>query len=139
MTVISKSLDQKPSVGSLAVTGGIAAVVAAVINAVLFLVGNALGAFPEDVLTPLGEPISLVPVVLMTIVGGIAATVGYIVLTRFLSVRNAKIALWVIGALVLFGMFFSPLGLEGMPALGIFLLEVMHFVAGLMPIGRLTS
>jgi hypothetical protein len=138
MTVISKSLEVKPTVGRVAMRGVPATIIAVGINVVLFLIGSALGAFPEDVLTPLGTPIQLVAVAAMTLGGGIAATLGYFVLTRFLKMRMAKIALWIVGVIVLIVMFFSPLSLEGMPALGIFLLEVMHFMAGLLPIGRLT-
>ncbi len=137
MTVISKSIEVKPTFGRTAMRGLPAAVVAVGINAVLYLIGSAFGSFPEDVLTPMGTPIQLIAVVIMTLGGGIVATVGYFVLTRFLSVKMAKIAMWILGILVLGGMFFSPLSLE-LPLFGIVLLEIMHFVAGLLPLGALT-
>lgn len=137
MTVISNSIEVKPKFGRIAIKGLPPTVLAIGINAVLFLIGGALSAFPDDVLTPMGAPIQLLPVVIVTLVGGITATAGYFVLTRFLSVKMAKIALWVLGILVLAGMFFSPLSL-GLPIVGVVLLEIMHLVAGLLPLVGLT-
>ncbi len=137
MTVISNSIEVKPSFGRIALKGVPPIVIAVGINAVLFLIGNVLGAFPDDVLTPMGTPIQLVAVVITTLLGGIVATIGYFVLTRFLSVKFAKVAMWIIGILVLAGMFFTPLSL-GLPIFGVILLEIMHFVAGLLPIIQLT-
>lgn len=138
MTVISSSIEVKPTVGQTALKGLPATVIAVGINVVLFLIGSALGAFPEEVLTPMGTPIQLVAVAVMTLLGGVVATMGYFVLTRYLSLRVAKIVMWVVAVLVLGGMFMAPLRLEGLPKFGIFLLEAMHFIAALLPIGRLT-
>lgn len=139
MTVISNSIEVKPTVGQIAMKGLPAVIIAVGINVVLFFIGSVFNAFPDDVLTPMGAPIQLVPVAGMTLFGGIAATVGYFVLTRYLSIRVSKVILGVVGVLVLIGMFFMPLDLrsEGLPIFGVVLLEVMHFVAGLLPLGRL--
>lgn len=48
--------------------GLITIVVAAVINAVLYFIGAALGWLPETVLTPMGVPVTIVAVVASTVV-----------------------------------------------------------------------
>jgi hypothetical protein len=97
-----------------------------VVNAILYLVGAALGGFPSTVLTPLGAPITLAPVLIMSIVPVLLGTLAYQILTRL----PVKANLWfvVITAVVFIVMFPGPLGIPGAPTLMIVLLEVMHVV-----------
>jgi len=62
----------------------VAAGVAAVINAIIFIIGDALGAFPKTVLLPSNnEPLSLGAVIFISIVGVIAGGIVFAVIGRF--------------------------------------------------------
>jgi hypothetical protein len=123
---------QTQTVGfSKAIQAGLmAGVIAAVINAVLFLVASAMGFFPSSVLTPLGQPFSLVPFVVMSLLPSLVASLIYTLITRFARNPN-QIFLWVAAAVFVF-MFFNPFMLKGAPAGMLVTLEIMHVVvAGL--------
>lgn len=116
----------KPSAATIWRNGVIAAAVSAVVNAIFYLVGAALGGFPSIVLTPMGTSITLVPVLIMSIVPVLLGTLAYQILTRL----NVNANLWfvVITAAVFIAMFPGPLGISGAPTLMVVLLEVMHVV-----------
>jgi hypothetical protein len=118
----------KPSIGAIWRNGLIAAAVAAVINAVLYFIGSAMGAFPTSVLTPMGTPITIVPVVLVTVVGILAGTVAYTILNWL--TKNPNRWFTILAVVVLIAMAFNPFTLPGAPMLMIVFLEVMHLVAG---------
>jgi hypothetical protein len=52
----------KKPIGQIATAGGLAALVAIVVNAVLYFVGSALGGFPDTTITPMGVPINIKPI-----------------------------------------------------------------------------
>jgi len=133
----SETQQSNPALAVVWRTGIVAAVVATVINAILFLVGS-LFTFPDDAITPMGEPISLALVVIVTFIGGIVATIGYTALTRFLPVKVANRVMWVGAIIVLLGMGLQPFGIENVPVAQIIILEIMHLVASLLPVGGLT-
>lgn len=116
----------KPSVATIWRNGAMATAVSAVGNAILYFVGAALGGFPTDVLTPLGYPITLAPVLIMSIVPVLLGTIAYTILTR-LPV-NPNLWFTIITGVIFIAMFFNPFTLAGAPALMIVLLEVMHVV-----------
>ncbi|MCE7984794.1 MAG: hypothetical protein DYG89_26780 [Caldilinea sp. CFX5] len=119
----------KPAIGRIWRNGVTAAVVAAVINAILFYIGVAAGDFPADVITPIGQPITVVPVIGMSVLTIVLGTVGYTVLSRITANPNR----WFIiaTALVFIVMFISPIQLQsaGASLLMVVLLEIMHVVA----------
>ena len=125
-----ESLPTKPSLGGILKNGAIAGAAAVVVNAVLYLVGNALGWFPADVLSPMGTPITLAPVIGMTVFGAVVGTVGYLVLSRFLSRAQTNRWFTILAVLVLAFMTTTPFGLAGAPVMQIVMLEVMHLVIG---------
>jgi hypothetical protein len=124
MTVTASSV--KPSTGAIWRNGLIATVVSAVGNAILFLVGAALGGFPSDVLTPMGQPITIAPVLLLSIVPVLLGTLAYWLLNRLPI--NANLWFTVVVAVAFLAMFPGPLGIVGAPMLMKVLLEVMHVV-----------
>ncbi|MEZ4717812.1 MAG: DUF6069 family protein [Caldilineaceae bacterium] len=126
-----ETLQTKPSLSGILKNGAIAGGAAVVVNAVLYLVSNALGWFPADVLSPMGTPITLAPVIGMTVFGAVAGTVGYLVLSRFLSRAQANRWFTILAVLVLVLMTTTPLGLSGAPLMQIVMLEVMHLVIGI--------
>lgn len=126
----------KPAITTILRTGAIGIVIATLINAVLYLIGSTF-TFPPDAITPVGEPVTIVPVAMITAVAGAVATVGYLVLTRFLSPRWTNLVMWLTAAAVLIGMFFSPFSIENAPVAEIVILEIMHVVT-IVPVYLLT-
>ncbi|HMN30180.1 MAG TPA: DUF6069 family protein [Caldilineaceae bacterium] len=126
MTTVATST--RPTTSAIWRNGLLATAVSAVVNAVLYLVGSALGGFPSDVITPLGYPVTLVPVLVMSIVPVLLGTLAYWLLTRFTDRANRWFIILV--AVVFVAMFFGPPDLRsaGAPMLMVVLLEVMHVV-----------
>lgn len=122
----------KPTLGTIWRNGLIAIVVATVINAVLYFVGAALGWIPDTVLTPMGLPVTIVPVMASTVVALVVATIVYSILNRF--TRNPNRWFTIIAVVILVVSAVSPLSLPGAPVMMIVVLEVMHLVAGIAAI-----
>ena len=122
----------KPSLGTIWRNGGMAIVVAAVANALLYLIGAALGWMPDTVLTPMGQPITVVPVIASTVIALVVATIVYSILNRFTANPNRWFT--IVAVIVLLVSAVSPLQLPGAPTMMIVLLEVMHLVAGVAAI-----
>lgn len=118
----------KPAIATIWRQGLIAAGVAAVINAILYGLGSAMGAFPAAVLTPMGTPITLAPVVIMSIALLLVGTLVYILLSRWTANPNRWFTL--LSILLLLVMAYNPFTLPGAPMLMILLLQLMHLVAG---------
>ncbi len=131
MTTSETPANTKPSIGGIIKNGAIAGVIAVVVNAILYVGAAALGWFPETVLTPAGVPITLAPVVSLTVGAAIAGTVGYLILSRFLSRPKANLWFTILAVIVLVVMAVTPLQLPGAPIGQIVTLEIMHLVAGL--------
>ncbi|MCX6046205.1 MAG: DUF6069 family protein [Chloroflexi bacterium] len=124
----STMVPTKPTIGVIWRNGIMAAVIAAVVNGILFLIGSAAGAFPSSVITPMGVPITIGAVVLMSAVGVLVGTLVYTIFSRF-SARSGR---WftIVAVIVLLLMAYSPFSLAGAPTLMILFLEIMHLVAG---------
>jgi hypothetical protein len=129
-TAVSQA--SKPTLGTVWRNGLIAIVVAAVANAVLYFIGAALGWMPDTVLTPMGQPVTIVPVVASTVIALVVATIVYSILNRFTGNPNRWFT--IIAVIVLVVSAASPLSLPGAPTMMIVLLEVMHLVAGIAAI-----
>ena len=122
----------KPTLGTVWRNGLIAIVVAAVVNAVLYFIGAALGWIPDTVLTPMGVPVTIVQVVASTVVALVVATIVYSILNRFTSNPNRWFTIIAVVVLVVSAV--SPLTLPGAPVMMIVMLELMHVVAGVAAI-----
>ena len=122
----------KPSLGTIWRNGGMAIVVAAVANALLYFIGAALGWMPDTVLTPMGQPVTVVQVIASTVIALVVATIVYSILNRF--TRNPNRWFTIIAVIVLVVSAVSPLSLPGAPTMMIVLLEVMHLVGGIAAI-----
>ncbi len=129
-TEVRSPLDAKPSAGGVIKNGAIAGVIGVVVNAILYFIGSAMGAFPETVLNPAGQPITLVPVIIVTLIGAIAGTLGYLILSRFMVKPLANRWFTILAVIILIGMAFTPFSLPGAPTSMIVFLEIMHVVIG---------
>jgi hypothetical protein len=100
---------------------------AAVVNGVLYLGGDVLGAFPETATVPRrGGPLTLAPVVALSLMAPLMGMGIYILLSRF--TRRAFGLFLALAAAVLVFMAFPPFEIEGAPVLQVILLQVMHLV-----------
>lgn len=119
----------KPNAARIVRTGGIATVVATIVNAIIFTTGSTF-IFTADAITALGGPVNLPAVVISTLLIGLIAALGYLTLTRFFSARVARIVMWVGIAPMLLVPAANPFGIAIVPVAGMVILEVMHIVAG---------
>lgn len=124
--------------GEIWKAGLIGAGVAAIINAVLYLLGRALGSFPATALTPMGRPVDVVGTVVVSAVGVLAGAVVYTILTRLMVTARANRWFLIIAIVVLVLMAPSPLGVPGAPVSQVVIMEIMHLVAGISAIYFLT-
>lgn len=137
MTTMTQ-LDTKPSIGTIMRAGATGIVIAAILNLILYFISTAIGALPA--MASMGQPITLLPVLTFTIGPGIAATILYLILTRFLEHERANKVFVTIASLVLIGMAFTPITSVVDPTvITVLLLEIMHLAVGLPLMYTLTK
>ncbi|MBX3011473.1 MAG: hypothetical protein KF832_08185 [Caldilineaceae bacterium] len=130
--------DTRPTVGRILQAGAIGVVIAALLNAVLYMFSTAIGALP--IMSSMGQPITLVPVLTFTVGSGIVGTILYLILTRFVAHARANRIFVTLASLVLIGMAFTPITSVVAPTMAaVLLLEIMHLVAGLPLMYTLTK
>ena len=112
--------------------------VSAAINAVLYLLGAALGAFPREVVVPnAGGPMTLMPVVTASVVGVLGGTAVFALLRRFV-VRPVRVFV-LVAVVVLFLSFVTPFTIPGAPPAMIAVLEAMHVVVAAVTVWALAK
>lgn len=120
----------------------VAAVAAAVVNAVIYGLARALDTIPRDVLIagPTGdEPLGLVPVIFASVIGVLGAGVMWALCIKF-SRRPMRL-FQIIATVVLVLSFLSPFTISGAPAKMVLTLILMHVVVWaaavfILPYGR---
>jgi hypothetical protein len=127
-TMSAVSNSAKVSLSQIWQSGAIALIAAVVVNALLFLVGSALGVFPPTALTPMGVPVTIGAVILMSVLGTLVGVIGYTVLSRFLIPANTNRWFTILAIIVIVAMLFSPFGIQNAPLAQIVILELMHLV-----------
>ncbi len=123
--------------GRLLQAGALAAVVAAAVNSLVYLVASSLGAMPQDVDAGGQGPITLPLVVAMSVIGAVGGTIVYGVLGRL--VRRPVRVFRVVSAIALVLSFGGPLTIAGAPAAMVATLLLMHVVAASVVVGLLTT
>lgn len=113
----------------------LAGAVAAVLNAVVWLVAYLLGAMPQDLIVNDIGPIFVDSAMTLSFVPAIFAGVLLAVLARFLR-RPVRVFV-AIAAVVLVLSFVTPFSIEGAPLGMILALEIMHVVAAVAIVGVL--
>ncbi|MEM8531934.1 MAG: DUF6069 family protein [Chloroflexota bacterium] len=130
--------QQKKSMSQIWKAGAVAAVVSAVANAILFVIGAALGGFPESVIIPnAGGPMTIMPVIVASIIGVLGATLVYLGLNQF--TKNPNFLFRIVAIVVLVLSFASPFSIPGAPFAMILILELMHVVPAVAAIYWLTG
>ncbi len=118
----------------------LAALTAAVANALVYFAASGLGFIPQSVLvpTPSGEhPLTVAPVVVSSAVGAVGAAVVFAIIGLF--VRRPVRLFRIVATVVLVLSFASPLTIPDAPVVMILSLEVMHVVAWAVIVGLLTT
>ncbi|MDX1745528.1 MAG: DUF6069 family protein [Halobacteriales archaeon] len=121
------AVRQPPRSAQLRWAGPLAIGIGVAVNGALFLIAEAFGVFPADVVDPgSGRPFALTTVVIATAVGAFGATVTYAVLDRL--VTDADRWFRITAGVVLLASFATPFTIPGAPPAMIGLLLVMHTV-----------
>jgi hypothetical protein len=120
------------------VAGLLAIGLSVVVNGVVFLVADALGAFPAAVLDPSsGQSFSLGTVALPSAVGAAGATLAYAAFRRF--VPDADRWFRRVAVVVLFASFVTPFSIPDAPMATVVTLLLMHVVVAVVSVGSLTT
>ncbi len=116
--------------------GPLAAISAAIANAVVYIVASALGTMPQDFVVEGSGPITLVPVVFSSLIGTAGAAVVFTVVALLAQrpIRTFRI----VAAVVLVLSFLTPLTIPKAPLSMILTLELMHVVAAVIITGMFT-
>ena len=116
----------------------VAALAAAVANALVYLVATAVGAIPSDFVIPgPGTPLTLGMVVGSTAVPAFLAGVVFALLGRF--TRRPVRSFVVLAAVLLVLSFATPLTIPEAPLSMVLALELMHVVAAVVIVGVLVT
>ena len=134
---ISHVQGEQVSFKRLLWAGPLAAVSAAVANAVVYFVASALGTMPQDFVVQGSGPITLAPVVVSSLIGAAGAAVIFTIVA--LLTRRPIRTFRVVAAVVLALSFATPLTIPGAPLSMILALEFMHVVAAVVIVGILTT
>ena len=118
----------------------LAALTAAVANALVYFAASGLGFIPQSILvpTPSGEhPLTVAPVAVSSLVGAIGAAIVFAIIGLFAR-RPVKL-FRIVATVVLVLSFAMPLTIPGAPVAMILSLEVIHVVAWAVIVGFLTT
>jgi hypothetical protein len=128
------------SYGRLPWVALLAALTAALANALVYFAASGLGFIPRSVLLPLasGEtPLTVGPVVITSIIGAIGAAAVFTLIGLF--ARRPVRLFRIVATVVLVLSFAAPATIPGAPVAMILSMEVMHVVAWAVSVGLLTT
>ena len=111
----------------------VTAVIAAVINTIIYFIGKAAGAFPESIIIPnANAPLKLPPVILASLIGVLVGGIVFAVIARF-STKPISV-FQIVAAVVLILSLATPFQIPNAPLGMVLLLELMHLIAGSLAI-----
>lgn len=131
---------ERISWGRLLLAVLLAAVAAAVANALVYFAASALGFIPQTVLIPTagGEsPLTVGMVVTMSVIGAVGAAIVFAAVGLF--ARRPVRLFHIVAVVVLALSFATPLTIPGAPLSMILSMDVMHVVAWASIVGLLTT
>lgn len=126
--------------GRIVLVGLLAAVAAAVSNALVYFAASGLGVIPQGFVIRMtsGEmPLTVSLVAITSVVGAVGAAAVFAVVGLF--ARRPVRLFRIVAAVALVLSFAMPLTIPGAPAATILSLEVMHIVAAVVIVGLLTT
>lgn len=105
----------------------LAGLLAAVLNAILFLIGSSTGAIPGDLIIPnAGQPLAVMPVIVASVFPALAAGLVLALLNWF--TKNPLRIFNILALVLLLLSFASPFSVPNMPLGMVIILELMHVV-----------
>ena len=131
-TTSEAELSEKGFTGRVLRAGGLAAVLSAVANALVLMVASALFG---SIVVPPGEPLTLGPVVVASVVGAVGAAIALAVMGRL--VRRPIRAFRIVAVVVLL-LSFAPIVLQGVAGPSAGTLILMHVLSTAIVVGLLT-
>ena len=132
--------DEGISYGRLPLAALLAALAAAVVNALVYFVASGLGFIPRSVLIPLASgqaPLTVGPVVITSVIGAIGAAIVFALIGLF--ARRPVRLFRIVAAVVLVLSLVGPATIPGAPVAMMLSMEVMHVVAWAVSVGLLTT
>lgn len=129
--------EERVAWGRLVPVGLLAALMAAIANAVVYLVAAAAGAMPQDIVVNGQGPITLPVVATMSAQGAVVGAVVYAIVGWF--ARRPVRIFRVIAVVALVLSFVMPFTISGAPISMILALELMHVVTAAVVVGLLTT
>ncbi len=129
---------ERVAFGRVLWAGPLAAVAAAVANAVVYFVASALGAMPQDVVVEGSEPVTLEPVIFASVIGAVGAVVVFAIVALLVRQRQIR-AFNVVATVALVLSFYTPFTIPGAPAAMVATLLLMHVVTAVVIVGVLTT
>lgn len=129
--------EERVAWGWLVPAGLLAALMAAVVNAVVYLVAAAAGAMPQEVVVNGQGPMTLSMVAATSVFGAVAGAIVYALIGWFF--RRPVRVFRVVAASVLVLSFVGPFTISGAPAAMVATLLLMHVVAAAVVVGLLTT
>jgi Family of unknown function (DUF6069) len=132
--------NERIAYGMLPWVALLAALTAAVANALVYFAASGLGFIPQSILvpTPSGEhPLTVAPVAVSSLVGAIGAAIVFAIIGLF--ARRPIRLFRIVATVVLVLSFAMPLTIPGAPVAMILSLEVIHVVAWAVIVGFLTT
>ena len=117
----------KPTFKTIMTAAALAGATAAIVNGILFLLLKAAGIFPDTVHVQTGQPLTVLPVVLSSIVPSLIAGVVFYLLCRY--TQNGYRIFSIVAIILLVLSFANPfMGIEGIPLTMGIALNAMHVV-----------
>ena len=107
--------------------GGIAGVVSAIINAILFYISKSAGIITDYILLPANnEPMTVVPIVLSSLIPSILGAIVYYFIQKY---SNSGLKIFqIISVVLLFVSFVNPFMIPNVTAAYAIALNIMHIV-----------
>ena len=125
-------MSPRPSFRSFLTAGVLAAVVSVAINAVLFWIAQAAGAWSMAVVTPTGDPIELSAIAFLSVGPAVLGSLLAWLLIAF--VPRGRTVFLAVSALVLAAFLIPPFQL-GAPVGMVIVLQLMHLVVAAATVG----
>lgn len=107
--------------------GFMAAIVAAIINVILFFLFHALGIITDDIFVQPNQPLTFVPVIISSVIPTLIASLVFFLIEKFSN--NGYKIFRLVAIILLFVSFVNPfMGIEGITIGYGIVLNVMHVV-----------
>lgn len=129
-----RSVRAKASVPALLWSAIAGTVIATAVNSALFLATSSWAFPPDAIAHETGAPVQLFEVAISTIVGGVLAFGGYALVRRFVPALHRPNRLYALAVLLLVLLAYGPFTIENVGAAQIVVMQLMHVVAGLVPL-----